>query len=93
MYNPANADPEPFADIDRMWWKWQAADSSSRLFDISGNAFNTTQLEVDGIVLPSGVSANTTLDYMLTVGDILPDIKVDKVMNIQDSLLCYKYDY
>ena len=75
-----------------MWWKWQVTDSS-RLFDMSGNAFNMTQLEATGAVLPSGVNANTTLDYILTVDDILPDIKVEKVMNIQDSLLCYKYDY
>lgn len=92
MHELFDTDSASVTDIDRMWWKWQATDSS-RLFDMSGNAFNMTQLEADGSALPSGVNANTTLEYILTVDDILPDIKVEKLMNIQDSLLCYKYDY
>ena len=76
-----------------MWWKWQIANSSSRMFDMSGSAWNFTYIAEEGAVLPSDLNPNTTLDYVLTVADILPDIKIEKVMNIQGGELCYQYDY
>ncbi|KAF3769370.1 hypothetical protein M406DRAFT_65644 [Cryphonectria parasitica EP155] len=79
--------------IDRMWWNWQTANASSRLFDMSGNAFNYTYLEEHGTTLPSGINPNTTLNYTLNVANILPDIPIEQVMNAQGGLLCYEYDY
>ncbi|KAF3767350.1 hypothetical protein M406DRAFT_61271 [Cryphonectria parasitica EP155] len=79
--------------IDRVWWKWQTANASSRLSDMSGNAWNYTFFEENDITLPASVNLNTTLDYVLTTFDILPDIKVEEVMNAQGGYLCYEYDY
>ncbi|CAN8100041.1 unnamed protein product [Discula destructiva] len=79
--------------VDRMWWKWQTANASSRMMDMSGNTLNETFLEVNGVTLPSSVARNTTLNYTLTVEDILPDIQIWEVMNAQGGYLCYEYDY
>lgn len=79
--------------IDRLWWKWQTANASSRLYDVSGNAFNYTFLEETGVTLPSSINQNTTLDYALTSAGIIPDAKVEQVMNAQGGYLCYEYDY
>lgn len=79
--------------IDRMWWNWQVANASSRMFDVSGNNFNTTFLEETNAVLPASVAQNTTLDYVITVADIIPSVTIETVMNIQGGYLCYEYDY
>ncbi|PSR88711.1 tyrosinase [Coniella lustricola] len=78
--------------IDRVWWQWQAGNSSSRLTDMSGNAYNMTTLEVNGVTLPAS-ELNATLDYVLQVADVLPDVTIQEVMNIQGGYLCYEYDY
>lgn len=77
--------------IDRVWWQWQAANASSRLYDISGNAFNETYLTVNSIEAPA--EDETTLSYLINIADILEDVEVVEVMNIQNGLLCYDYDY
>lgn len=77
--------------IDRLWWQWQTANPESRMYDISGTAFNKTYLEVKGLEAPG--TANTTLDFVINVADILDDVIVEDVMNIQNGLLCYEYDY
>ncbi|KAH8647224.1 hypothetical protein BX600DRAFT_484524 [Xylariales sp. PMI_506] len=89
-------DPAFFAHhtyIDRLWWQWQQANASARLYAMDGNALNVTYLELAGDVPPAGGWPNTTLDYVLNVYDILPDVEIREVMNAQGGLLCYEYDY
>lgn len=63
------------------------------MFDMSGNAWNMTTLEVNNVTLPAGVDLNTTLDYILEVSDVIPEVTIQEVMNIQGGYLCYEYDY
>lgn len=60
---------------------------------MSGNSLNTTYLDEQGAVAPAGGWANVTLDYTLSVADILPDVTIEDVMNVQGGYLCYEYDY
>lgn len=77
--------------IDRLWWQWQAANPDSRMYDISGQTFNTTYLTEEGIDAPE--TAEMSLDYVLNLSDILEDIETVEIMNVQNGLLCYEYDY
>jgi tyrosinase len=79
--------------IDRVWWQWQQADAKSRMFDVSGNSLNTTYLAEQGYVAPKGGYAETTLEYVLSVADIVPDVQIVDVVNVQGGYLCYEYDY
>lgn len=79
--------------VDRMWWNWQIANASSRMYDVSGNAWNFTYLKEAGTVLPASLNPNTTLDYVIEVADIVPNVTIETVMNIQGGYLCYEYDY
>lgn len=78
--------------IDRMWWQWQQANASSRLYDMSGNSVNLT-LASNIANEPVGGWPNTTLTYEIDVADILPSVDIATVMNIQGGCLCYQYDY
>ncbi|KAF7885976.1 uncharacterized protein EAF02_004485 [Botrytis sinoallii] len=79
--------------IDRMWWQWQQANATSRMFDISGNSLNETYLAEQGDVAPAADWPQMTLEYTLTTADILPDVQIYDVVNIQGGYLCYEYDY
>ncbi|PQE32034.1 tyrosinase protein [Rutstroemia sp. NJR-2017a WRK4] len=79
--------------VDRVWWQWQQADAKSRMFDISGNSLNTTYLEEQGYVAPKGGYVETSLEYVLSVADIVPDVQIIDVVNVQGGYLCYEYDY
>lgn len=77
--------------IDRLWWQWQAANPDSRLNDISGTTFNKTFLIQQGTTAPA--AAEATLDYVINISDIMQDVTIGDVMNVQNGLLCYDYDY
>lgn len=77
--------------VDRIWWQWQTANPDSRMYDMSGTTFNTTYLTAEGIDAPATATAG--LDYILNIADILPDVTIEEVMNVQNGLLCYDYDY
>ncbi|KAF4819272.1 N-acetyl-6-hydroxytryptophan oxidase ivoB [Colletotrichum siamense] len=79
--------------IDRLWWQWQTANAPVRFSDMSGQAFNSTNLEALGQTGPTGGWPNATLDYPLWMADILPNVTISEVMNVQGGLLCYDYDY
>lgn len=79
--------------VDRIWWQWQQANATSRMFDISGNSLNETYLAEHGLEAPAGGWPKTTMEYVLDTNNILPDITVHDVVNIQGGYLCYEYDY
>lgn len=77
--------------IDRLWWQWQQADGANRLYAIGGNTVNET---LNAYQAPTdGVWPTTTLDYVLSMNDIIPNVTVESVMNAQGGYLCYEYDY
>ncbi|RDW69196.1 tyrosinase central protein-like protein [Coleophoma cylindrospora] len=78
--------------VDRIWWQWQQANASFRMYDMSGNSVNLSlPLNIENT--PASGWPNTTLDYTLNVADILPSVSIQTVMNVQGGYLCYKYDY
>jgi tyrosinase len=70
--------------LDRIWWQWQQINATSRLYGMGGNT--TTSEPATGWV-------TTTLDYVLSSYGIIPNVTIDKVMNIQGGYLCYEYEY
>ncbi|XXG94400.1 hypothetical protein Hte_000655 [Hypoxylon texense] len=64
--------------IDRLWWKWQSKDPEARMLAYDGPSRHN-----------SSVTAQLT-DPIEMVG-LAPDVSVSSVMNINDGLLCYKY--
>ena len=89
-------------NLDRLWYEWQAANISARLYDMSG--FNTppvwwleangmaniTEAQIEGFNDPSN-SNKTTLQHNLIVEGIVPNVTIEAVMDISNDLLCYEY--
>lgn len=72
--------------IDRLWWKWQAADGDMRLMQMSGNTVNET-------LYPQQAGVKASLETVIQQQGIIPDITIRDVMNAQGGYLCYDYDY
>ncbi|KAI4611632.1 uncharacterized protein J4E87_010482 [Alternaria ethzedia] len=70
------------ANLDRVWWSWQARDLGNRLRDISGPMVLQDWDNAQG--------GNVTLDFPLSLGYNGWVAKISDVMNIGD--LCYSYD-
>ncbi|KUI61095.1 Tyrosinase [Cytospora mali] len=88
------------ANLDRLWWIWQQADLSSRLNEMSGrNVPTISDLESNEWLFPSdsvldydGDTANvTTMDHVLWVVDLLPNVTVADVMDIRGDVICAEY--
>ncbi|PYH90323.1 tyrosinase [Aspergillus ellipticus CBS 707.79] len=72
--------------IDKVWFDWQKGDPTSRLYQISGPAINES-----ANAEPAGGYPNTTLSYVLSSDEILPNVTVETVMNPMGGYLCYDY--
>ncbi|KAF8853844.1 hypothetical protein BDZ45DRAFT_657373 [Acephala macrosclerotiorum] len=70
--------------LDRLWWQWQQSNSSSRMYDMAG--YTTSEEPATGWV-------NTTLSYVMSMYDIIPNVTVEQVMNVQGGYLCYEFEY
>lgn len=66
------------ANLDRLWWNWQLM-LPSRLYDISGRSTTEPPFE------------NVTLDFVLEMGLLAPNITIRDVMNIHQQPSCYTY--
>ncbi|TFK33812.1 hypothetical protein BDQ12DRAFT_669943 [Crucibulum laeve] len=66
-------------NLDRIWWEWQKADFSNRLYQISGRTS----------INPPFV--NVTLDFPMKMLELAPDIPARDVMDIRSIPLCYNY--
>lgn len=71
------------ANLDRVWWSWQAKDLRNRLVDIDGPIvmadFNNEQ------------AGNVTLSTPLDFRYIADPLTIRDTMNIKEKL-CYDYD-
>ncbi|KNZ72281.1 hypothetical protein J132_04075 [Termitomyces sp. J132] len=67
------------ANLDRLWWKWQRIDPSTRLYQISGRS---TQIPP---------YRKVTLNTTLPTGTFGQSIQIHHVMDIGNKLLCYTY--
>ncbi|KAF2237624.1 putative tyrosinase [Viridothelium virens] len=76
----APADPIFFlqhAQIDRLWWRWQQTDKTSRLKDYSG--------------LGTDSNSQATLQDILDVDGLGPSMRVVDVIDTTGGNLCYQY--
>lgn len=72
------------ANLDRVWWSWQALDLEKRLTDISGPIYLMDYDNTQG--------GNVTLDFPMTLDVNAENITVRDVMDIKAGVLCYEYD-
>ena len=91
--------------LDKVWWGWQALDLPARLTDISGRnvqdtvpAFpgNSTSSPTAGqpwrISRRDGDPGNTTtLNHVLHMYGMTPNVTIADVMDIGGGYLCYEY--
>ncbi|ROV90064.1 hypothetical protein VSDG_08365 [Cytospora chrysosperma] len=87
-------------NLDRLWWLWQSANLSSRLTDMSGrNVPTLSSLETNEWVPPTdsvldydGDPSNvTTMNHVLWMVDLLPNVTVADVMDLKGDLICADY--
>ncbi|KAJ8488247.1 hypothetical protein ONZ45_g14025 [Pleurotus djamor] len=69
------------ANLDRVWWLWQAKDLSKRLEEISGYTTFTPPF------------TNVTLDFKLKMDKLGALMPIRDVMDIRASPMCYEYAY
>lgn len=69
------------AQIDRTWWIWQNQDLKTRQNALAGT--NT--------LFNFPPSANTTLDDVLDLGVLAPEIKIADAMSTLGERFCYTY--
>ena len=70
------------ANLDRVWWSWQAKDLKKRLRDVSGPMFLQDWGNAQG--------GNVTLAFPLSLGYNNWDATIANMMDIRS--LCYAYD-
>ncbi|KAH6908712.1 hypothetical protein BKA70DRAFT_1385955 [Coprinopsis sp. MPI-PUGE-AT-0042] len=69
-------------NLDRIWWKWQNAKPSTRMYAISGNTNSSS---------PS--SPQLTLDYQMPFTTLSTPVRVENVMDTNSAPWCFTYDY
>ncbi|KAK7705175.1 hypothetical protein SLS64_008069 [Diaporthe eres] len=88
-------------NLDRLWWNWQQADPDTRTYDI-GNWSNIppySYLEQQYLDYPSsslidysGDNGNiTTLQHVLWIADIVPNVTIADVMDLSGETICAEY--
>ena len=88
------------AFVDLLWWRWQLQDLDTRLTAVGGiNAPSQETCELFGETCPgpeildyNGDPGNiTTLNHVLWLMDIYPNVTVADVMNLNSTDVCLKY--
>ncbi|KAF4545856.1 Amino acid transporter [Lasiodiplodia theobromae] len=88
------------ANLDRLWWEWQSANLSSRLYDIAGQNIPTDEfLSVNNFTSPPasmtdyfGDDGNvTTLNHNLWMAGLIPNVTVGDVMDLGGEVICAEY--
>lgn len=83
--------------LDKLWWEWQKLDYPARLTDMGGP--NLPALTPPGTVWPGpevtdyfGDGGNTTtLNHVLWMVGLEPNVTIADVMNLNGELICYEY--
>ncbi|ETS75571.1 hypothetical protein PFICI_12515 [Pestalotiopsis fici W106-1] len=105
MLNVANSPGDPLfflhhSFIDLLWWRWQSADLDTRLTEISGiNSQSQSSCDRQGLPCAGpeildydGDDGNqTTLNHVLWMMDLSPNVTVADVMNTNSSSVCLEY--
>lgn len=64
--------------LDRLWWIWQDVDSGKRGRMYTGKKrHNSTE--------------NASLDDVIPMGGLAPDVRVGDIIGTENGFLCYRY--
>lgn len=84
--------------LDKLWWEWQRGDRR-RLRDMDGPNVaenmnpNDQFFPIESFTDYNGdPGSRTTLDHVLWMAGILPNVTVREVMDITDETICAWYD-
>lgn len=107
MLDPSGSPGDPIfflhhTNLDRLWWEWQKVNLTARLTDMGGrNIMDNATLssETNKWLYPSaalldydGDPANvTTLNHVLWMVDIMPNVTVADVMDLRGDVICADY--
>ncbi|KAL4955939.1 hypothetical protein BDW69DRAFT_182115 [Aspergillus filifer] len=89
-------------NLDRLWWEWQSANLTSRLYAISGtNIPDQAYLDENDFEFPSAALRDydgdpgnvTTLNHVLWMGGVVPNATVGEVMDLHGERNCAEYVY
>ncbi|KAL0943469.1 amino acid transporter [Colletotrichum truncatum] len=88
-------------NFDRLWWEWQAANLSTRLYAMGGPNVATAQVFIDiqPTILPIesfvphfGDGGNvTTLNHVLWMPGLAENATIRDLMDIRSEFLCFEY--
>lgn len=65
-------------NLDRLWWAWQQANPQKRLLEYVGKSSHDSL-------------SKATIEDIIPMGGLAPDVKVSEIMGTESGLLCYKY--
>lgn len=87
-------------NLDRLWWEWQAV-NSSRVTDMGGRnvATSTTLVNAQPLSLPEAAFAPyfgdngnvTTLDHVLWMAGIAENVTVAEVVDVNSDAICVAF--
>lgn len=101
--NASPGDPIFFlhhANLDRLWWRWQQANLTARLTDMSGPLIPPLAImEQNRWLFPSaayldysGDPANvTTMSHILWMAELIPNKTIADVMDLGSAVSCAEY--
>ncbi|KAF9877028.1 amino acid transporter [Colletotrichum karsti] len=89
------------ANLDRLWWEWQTANLSTRLYAMGGPNVANGQIFIDAqpAILPleafvpyfgDGGDA-TTLDHVMWMPGLAENITIRNAMDIREEAMCFEY--
>ncbi|KAG9193566.1 tyrosinase [Alternaria panax] len=64
--------------IDRIWWRWQQHDLQRRQYLYTGSFKPRSEKQA-------------SLDDIVSVGGLAPDVKASELMNVRSGIFCYTY--
>lgn len=67
------------SQLDRLWWLWQRADPTVRLRDYGGKSAKDPEMKM------------ASLEDVISISPLAPDVSVSDVMSTESDLLCYRY--
>ncbi|KAI0163486.1 amino acid transporter [Pestalotiopsis sp. NC0098] len=101
--NASPGDPVFFlhhANLDRLWWLWQKDNLTARLTDMSGSIIPPDSImQQNRWLYPSaafidydGDAGNdTTLNHVLWMANIIPNVTIAEVMDLNGDMICAEY--
>ncbi|KAK0755793.1 hypothetical protein N5P37_011667 [Trichoderma harzianum] len=67
------------SQLDRLWWLWQRADPTVRLWDYGGHSTKGQE------------TLKASIKDIISISPLAPDVRVSDVMSTESDVLCYRY--